>query len=135
MGIFNWTYYFDDNLTSMFWGWGYWVVLGLLVILVVAAYVVPGKTKKLPYLARELVLRSSRLALLEGWLLLIWLFFRFEGVRYLSWRLWPAILVIYALVQIGAMIKFAKVDFPRKRASKISGQEKEKYLKKYLGKR
>jgi hypothetical protein len=134
MGIFNWTYYFDDNLASMFWGWGYWVVLSLLVLMVVATYIVPGKTKKLPYLQRELILRSVRLASLFGWTTLVWLFFRFEGVRYLSWRLWPAILVLYVLVQIGLMIKFAKIDFPTKRASRISGQEKEKYLKRYLGK-
>lgn len=134
MGIFNWTYYFDDNLSSMFWGWGYWVVLGVLVAMIVATYVIPAKTKQLSYLPRELVLRSVRLATLEGWLMLLWLFFRFEGVRYLSWRLWPTFLIIYALVQIGLMIKFAKVDFPKKRASKVTGQEKEKYLRRYLKK-
>lgn len=132
--IFKLSYYFDDNLTLTFLGWGYWVIVGLLIAAIVASYVVPGKTKKLPYLQRELVLRSMRLAALVGWVSVIWLFFRFEGIRYFSWRLWPAILIIYTLVQIGLMIKFAKVDFPKKRASKITGQEKEKYLRRYLGK-
>lgn len=130
--LFDWTYYFDDNLTLTFLGWGYWVILGLLVLMVIAPFIVVRKTKKLSFLKRELVLRAMRLFTLTGWVGLVWLFFRFEGIRYLSWRLWPVILIIYVLVQIGLMIKFAKVDFPAKRASKITGQEKEKYLKRYL---
>lgn len=132
MGIFNWTYYFDDNLASMFWGWGYWVVVVLMVGLVVAGLIVPKRTKKLSVMKRQITLRMAATANAVGWLMLVWLFFRFEGIQYLSWRFWPAILVLYMLYQIGWAIKFAKFDFPKKRASKITGQEKEIYLKKYL---
>jgi len=133
--ILHWTYYFDDNLTMTFLGWGYWVILGLLVLMIVAAIVVPHKTKKLPFLRRQVVLKSAAAASIFGWLMLVWLFFRYEGIRYLSWRLWAVLLIIYAIVQIGLIVKFAKFDFPKKRAGKISGQEKEKYLKRYLDKK
>lgn len=132
--FFNWTYYFDDNLTMTFLGWGYWVIVGLLVLLVVAATIAPRKTKQLPVLPRQVVLKLIMLANIVGWVGLLWLFFRYEGIRYLSWRLWPTLLVIYALVQIGLIIKFARFDFPAKRASKVSGQEKDRYLRRYLGK-
>jgi len=133
LNIFKWTYYFDDNLAMTFLGWGYWVIVGLLGLGIIAAIVVPRVTKKLPFLPRQIILHSAALAMLVGWLGLLWLFFRYEGLRYLSWRLWPTILLVYALVRIGLMVKFAWVDFPKRRTSKISGREKERYLKRYLG--
>jgi len=133
-GIFHLSYYFDDNLTLTFLGWGYWIVVLFLLACIVGAFVIPRKTKNFSYLPRQIWLKIGQVANLTGWLGLIWLFFRYEGIRYLSWRLWPAILIIYILVEVGLMIKLAKYDFPKKRASKITGQEKEKYLKRYLRK-
>ena len=133
MGFLNWTYYFDSSISSTFWGWGYWVLVALLILGILAGLILPGRTKKLPFMQRQVLLRALSTAHAIGWLGLIWLFFRFEGIRYLNWRLWGVLLVFYGLYQIGWMIKFAKVDFPRRRASKITGQEKEKYLKRYLG--
>lgn len=135
INIFNWTYYFDDNLSMTFLNWGYWVIIGLLIAMIVTSFILPNKTKKLPFLQRQLVLRTNHLLNLIGWLGLIWLVFRYEGIRYLSWRFWPALLWVYALIQIGLMIKFAKFDFPKKRASKVSGQDKDIYLRRYLGKK
>jgi hypothetical protein len=80
-------------------------------------------------------LKSAAAANVFGWLMLICLFYRYEGIRYLSWRFWPVLIIVYALVQVGLIIKFARVDFPKKRASKITGQEKEKYLRRYLDKK
>jgi hypothetical protein len=118
-----------------FWGWGYWVIVGLLVGLIVAVMIIPNRTKKLAFLQRQVILKSVAAANVFGWLMLVWLFFRYEGIRYLSWRFWPVLIIIYALVQAGLIIKFARVDFPKKRASKITGQEKEKYLRRYLDKK
>jgi hypothetical protein len=133
--FFYWTYYFNDNLSMTFVGWGYWAIVGLLVVMIIASVVLPAKTKKLPFLQRQIVMRSNHLFSLVGWLGLIWLMFRYEGIPYLSWRVWPAILTVYSLIQIGRMIKFVKIDFPARRASKITGQEKEIYLRRYLGKK
>lgn len=132
LNIFDWTYYFDDNLTMTFLGWGYWIIVGLLILMIVAAAVASRRTKKLPALPRQVVLKLVVLANVVGWVGLLWLFFRYEGIRYLSWRLWPALLIIYVLIQVGLIIKFAKFDFPSRRASKVSGQERDKYLKRYL---
>ncbi len=134
LNIFDWTYYFDSNLSMMFLGWGYWVILVLLVLMIIGGQVVPRRTKKLQFLQRQLALRSAATANVVGWLGLLWLGFRYEGIKYFSWRLWAALLVVYVLVQIGLMIKYAKFDFPAKRASKVSGQERDKYLKRYLKK-
>ena len=132
--FFDWTYYFDSNLSMTFLGWGYWIIVALLVLMIIAGQIVPRRTKKLQFLQRQLVLRSAAVANVVGWVGLLWLVFRYEGIKYFSWRLWAVLLVLYVLIQVGLMIKYAKFDFPAKRASKVSGQEKDKYLKRYLRK-
>lgn len=131
--LLNFSYYFDNSAYYTFPG--FWVVFVVLVLLILASWIVSVKfIKKWNYLKRIIAGRLMRAAQIIGWIGLAWLFFRFESIPLFSWRIWPALLFIYLLVEVFYLIKWVKVDYPKARAKKQGMGDKDLYLRKFLGK-
>jgi hypothetical protein len=129
LNLFHPGYYFATNQTSTFFG--FWPLVGVLVLLLVSGYVIGAKSKKMPSPMRQVAQILSGTAILIGWLALLWMFFRYQTAPYLSWRFWPLLMLIYAVWQIVLAIKFVKKDYPKKLALKENVGEKEEWLKRY----
>ena len=131
--LFDITYYFDNNMHQDFAG--FWVLLVLFVLLIIASWIVSVKfIKKWNFFKRTVASRLVRTAQIIGWIGLAWLFFRFELIPMFSWRLWPALLFIYFIVEMVMLIKWMKKDYPKRQAKKKGMGDKDLYLRKFLGK-
>ena len=126
------SYYFDNNMESSFNG--FWVLLVVFVLLILGAWIVSFKfIKQWNFLKRVIAGRLIRAAQIIGWIGLGWLFFRFENIPMFSWRIWPALLFVYLLVEVFYLIKWVKKDYPKARAKKKGMGDKDLYLRKFLG--
>jgi len=130
--IFKLSYFFDNFPGSTFPGSTY--ILAVLVLIVLASVIVSYKAGKWSYFKKQIAIRLTRTGFVIGWFGLAWIWLRFEGVPYLSWRLWPAILFIYLVMELVYLVKFVKFDFPKQRAKKISKGDRDLYLRRFLGK-
>ena len=131
-GIFDPNYYFDSFPYHLFPG--FWWVIGAVGILLVASVVAKRRSAKLEYYKREIISRLTRTGFIFSWLFLLWAFFRFNGVPALNWRLWPALLGVYVLIELFYLWRFAKVDYPKRLAKKPGLRTADKYLKRFEGK-
>ena len=100
LNIFRPSYYFDTFSGTSFPG--FWIVFGVLVAVFCVMLwlgVRWGQDKKATGRARET--RGAWLSIGYGLSLigLLWLFFRYQGIPYLNWRLWPAILLVATAVR------------------------------------
>lgn len=127
------SYFFAINQTSVFPG--FWPLVGILVAMLVAGYVVSAKAGKMPSPMRQVASRLSHAAIVVGWLGLLWMFFRYQTAPYLSWRIWPTLMIIYLLWQVWIVIRFVRVEYPKKIALKEMAGDKEVYLHKYQKRR
>ena len=131
--LLNFSYYFQNDAFYTFLG--FWVVFVLFVLLILGSWIVSAKfMKKWNYINRTIASRLMRASQIVGWLGLLWLFFRYESIPMFSWRIWPALLFVYLIVEIVMLIKWVKVDYPKKRAKKKGMGDKDLYLRKFLGK-
>ncbi len=128
--LFQISYYFDSNAWSTFAG--FWIVLGIAAVALIASVILRIKSKKMAYAKREVIERITGPVFVVSWVFLLWMFFRYEGVPYLSWRLWPLLLVIYLVVEAVLLVKFIRIDLPKKREGKnLYSDTKQKYLKRF----
>lgn len=133
LSIFKISYYFDNNTGSTFTG--FWVVVALMVLFLVASLVIKKKPELVKKFDRRVVYRLTRVAFIFAWVMLLWLFFRYEGIPYLSWRLWPAILLIWAIYEKVMTYRLWKYELPARRSQGAAMGDKEKYLRRFQGKR
>lgn len=128
--FFQISYYFDSYPVAVFSG--FWVVLGLTVFVLAASVWLRMKAEKWSYARREITKRITGPLFLSSWLMLLWMFFRFEGIPVMTWRLWPFLLVLFLLISAGRLIYWVRVVLPRKkeRASQGDGV-KQHYLKRF----
>ncbi|RLC37379.1 hypothetical protein DRH29_02150 [candidate division Kazan bacterium] len=96
--------------------------------------IISFKAGKWNYFKRQIAIRLTRTGFIVGWFGLALIWFRFEGIPYLSWRLWPAILFVYFIVELIYLAKFIFLDFPKKKAKKSGKEDKDLYLRRFLGK-
>jgi len=81
-----------------------------------------------------MTIRLTRAGFSLGWFGLFWVWLRFEGIPYFSWRLWPALLFIYLVIELVYLLKFVFIDFPKRKAKKLEKGDKDLYLRRFLGK-
>ncbi len=110
------------------------MVVGLILLLI-GGLIVRAKSKRWAYFGREVALRATSIGFIIGWLGLLWLFFRYEGIPYFTWRLWPALLIIYVLVALYYLVRFIRVDYPERQKQRGSRADKDVYLRRFLGKK
>lgn len=126
VNIFKISYYFD-NFTGYNFP-GFWVVLGFLVVLLFVALIGSAKlnkNKKLPPSKKLLISGWVNLGYLLSIVGLCLLFFRYQGIPYLNWRIWPTALLITVIVRVISLIYYQKKLLPKKdaeRQAKISQQ-------------
>jgi len=132
LNLFHISYYFDNNLGSTFTG--FWFALVVASLLIMASVIDNIKSKRGSYFYRQIAVRATQIGSIVGWIGLIWLFFRYEGIPYFTWRVWPALLFIYVLVALYYLVRFIKVDYPERQKQRGSRADKDIYLRKFLGK-
>ena len=130
-GIFNPSYYFDSNPYHLFPA--FWWIVGVVAFILVASVVVKQRSGKLSFYKREIISRLTRIGFVFSWLFLLWSFLRFNGVPVLNWRLWPVLVLVYVLIELIYLWKFAKVDYPKRLAKKPALRTADKYLKRFEG--
>jgi FlaA1/EpsC-like NDP-sugar epimerase len=131
--LFHLSYYFGNDVFYTFNG--FWVVFVILVLMIIGSFIVNAKfMKQWNFLKRTIATRLTRAGQIIGWLGLLWLFFRYESIPMFSWRIWPALLVLYFIVEVVMLIKWVKKDYPKARAKKQGMGDKDLYLRKFLGK-
>jgi len=132
LNLFRPDYYFDNNLDSIFFG--FWVWLGLAILLILASAIMNLKSRQWSYFYKQIVARSTQIGTIVGWIGLLWLFFRYEGIPYFTWRIWPALLFIYVIVAVWYLVRFIRVDYPARQAKRGSRADKDVYLKRVFRK-
>jgi hypothetical protein len=127
------SYYFDSNAWSTFPG--FWIFFGVALAALVASVVLKIQSKKMAYSKREVIARITGPVFLVSWLFLLWMFLRYEGVPYLSWRFWPVLMFIYLIVAAVLLVKFIRVELPKKKEKRVTGSDvKQHYLRRFAGK-
>ncbi|MFH0905225.1 MAG: hypothetical protein V1826_00680 [bacterium] len=129
--LFRIAYYFDSNTDSIFPGMVA-VLIGLVLIIIVSL-IVSRKLAKWSHFKKEVASRLTRAGSLVGWVGLLWLLCRYEGVPYLAWRAWPALLAIYLAIELVYLGVFVKVDYPKQRKRQVVHKDKDLYLRRFLG--
>ncbi|MFA5270540.1 MAG: hypothetical protein WC400_02975 [Patescibacteria group bacterium] len=119
--LFQISYYFDPTVAYDFPG--FWVVVILLAIVLVGS-IWFGRTilhrKDLSGHLREFWQGWISLGYTTSIVGLIYLFFRFENLMYVNWRLWPALLVLWVIGRSIYLIYIYKKVLPKKAAEKES---------------
>lgn len=131
--IFKLSYYFDSYAWATFPG--FWVVLGLTIVLLIGSLIVKARSLKMSYSKREIIARITGPVFLVSWLFLLWMFMRYEGVVYLSWRFWPLMMFIYLIVAGVLLYRFITIELPKKKErAQAGGDVKQHYLRRFAGK-
>ncbi|OGB75434.1 hypothetical protein A2810_01020 [candidate division Kazan bacterium RIFCSPHIGHO2_01_FULL_49_10] len=119
--LFKISYYFDPVVSYDFPG--FWVVVVLLAAALMFS-VWFGRT-----IAHRKNLSGHVREFWQGWVNLggtlsivglIYLFFRFENLMYVNWRLWPALLILYVIGRSLYLIYVYKKVLPKRAAEKES---------------
>jgi len=130
--LFKLSYYFDSYPTATFPG--FWVILGLTAVVMVASLALKARSANWSYTKREIMGRITGPLFVTSWIFLIWLFFRYQGIVYLTWRLWPLVLFVYLVVSAVRLVIFIKSDLPKKRENRDPGAAvKQHYLRRFAG--
>lgn len=130
--LLHYSYYFDNVSGQTFTGFTF--VLILLILIVIVSSIVSYKAGKWSYFKKVVAVRLTRTGFAVGWFGLAWVWLRFEGIPYLSWRFWPTILIIYFIYEMVMLAKFIWRDYPKNKAKKMGKGDKDLYLRRYLGK-
>ncbi|MBU1083136.1 hypothetical protein KKE14_01725 [Patescibacteria group bacterium] len=128
--LFKISYYFNGSVDYTFQG--FWIVVIVLTIILITSFIAGskiGRNKKLSGLYKNLYLQWINLGYFVSILGLVFSFFRYQGISYFSWRLWPALVVVWALVRIGQLIYFQKKVLPKKLAERDVQISKAKYFR------
>lgn len=99
--LFQISYYFDSFSGTIFPG--FWVAFGVLVaiFLVTLGFGIKwGQDKSATGRIKEARGKWLSLGYAFSIIGLGWLFFRYQGIPYFNWRLWPVALVIAAIVRV-----------------------------------
>lgn len=125
-------YYFENFTESTFTG--FWVVFGLAVVALGASVWLRRKAKAWSFEKREITLRITGPVFVASWLMMLWMFFRYEGIIYLSWRFWPALIFIYLAVSAVLLWRWVKLELPKRKERAKSGDDtKQHYLRRFTG--
>lgn len=130
LNLFHLSYYFDNYAYQTFPG--FWVVLGLAVVVLVGSVILKNKSKSMVFAKRAIIAKITAPLFISSWILLVWMFFRYEGVVYLAWRLWPTLILIYLIVSGVLLYRFIKVELPQKREKAVPQEDvKQSYLRRF----
>lgn len=132
LNLFKISYYFNGQTDFTFWG--FWYVVGLLALILVASFVAGtkiGRNKKIGGLYKNLYLQWVNLGYFLSILGLVFAFCRYQGIIYFNWRLWPVLVIVWTLIRIGQLIYFKKKTLPKKLADRDKQISKAKYFRKH----
>ncbi|MBN2585134.1 hypothetical protein JXA59_00595 [Patescibacteria group bacterium] len=119
--FFKISYYFDPVVSYYFPG--LWVTVTLLIVILVASIWFDRK------MARRKNISGHLKEFWQGWVNLgytlsivglIYLFFRFENLMYVNWRLWPTLLVLWTIGRSIHLIYIYKKVLPKRAAERES---------------
>ncbi len=132
LNLFKLHYYFDISLgyTSKY----FWVVLSILALIFFISLIANSKlakNKSMSGIKRKFFLNWVNLGLIISSVGLVYLFFRYQSIPYLNWRLWPTILILWGLSRAGYLIYFKIKILP----AKLLVKQKEKSGSYYFRKR
>jgi len=130
MSLLKISYYFDSWVGYIFPG--FWVVLAGLLLIFFTSFVASFKlsrNKRLSGQRRWLYFNWINLGFVVSLVGLFLLFFRYEGIRYFNWRLWPALLCIGTLAWAGYLLYFQKRILPLKIADQQAQISKSYYFR------
>ena len=128
--IFKISYYFDNFAGYDFSG--FWIILGFLLCILFVALIGSaklGRNKKLAFSRKFLISSWINLGYLLSIVGLCLLFFRYQGIPYLNWRIWPTVLIIVVIVQAISLIYHQKKVLPKKDAERQSRINQQYYFK------
>lgn len=130
LNLFHLSYYFDNYAYQTFPG--FWIVLGLAIVALVASVILKDKSKNMVFAKRAIIGRITGPVFISSWILLLWMFFRYEGVVYLAWRVWPALIFVYLVVSGVLLYRFIKVELPKKKEKAVPQEDvKQSYLRRF----
>jgi len=132
LNLFKISYYFNGTIDYTFWG--FWIVVIVLALILVASFIAGikiGRNKKIGGLFRNFYLQWVNLGYFLSILGLVLAFFRYQGINYFNWRLWPALIVVWTLIRVGQLIYFKKNILPKKMADRDKQISKAKYFRKH----
>lgn len=130
LNLFKISYYLNGSLGYTFRG--FWVVVVLLIMILVISFIAGakiGRNKRIGGLYRNFYLQWVNLGYFLSILGLVLIFCRYQGIGYFSWRLWPALVIVWILVRIGQLIYLKKKILPKKLADCDKQITKAKYLR------
>ena len=129
LNLFKFSYYLDSNLGYTFPG--FYLALGIFIGLLLASFYI---RKRVTRLLREKLLQRVyfHLGSSSFWLGfggLLWLFFRFQSIRFFNLRLWPALLFLYFLGSVFYAFYFLRFHYPRLVKVREEKEDKLKFLR------
>jgi len=132
LNLLKFHYYFDISLD---YDSGYfWVALIILILIFFVSLIANSrliKNKSMSGIKRKFFLNWVNLGLTVSSLGLIYLFFRYQSIPYLNWRLWPTLLVLWGLSRAVYLTYFKIKILP----AKLLLKQKEKSGSYYFRKR
>ena len=129
--IFYPTYYFDKNIEPLFPGfWGVVAIMGIiLMVTIVLNLRSSGSFKKLPKEKKFWWTHWLNIGYTVSLVELVWLFFRFEAIPYLNWRLWPALMILGVLGWLGYLGYYRYKLLPQHLVEKEQQQSRAYYFR------
>ena len=130
LNLFKISYYFDPVVGYYFAG--LWVVVGLLVAILVASIWlgrIVARKKDISGITREFWQGWTGLGYTLSVLGLIYILVRFENLMYVNWRLWPALLILWAAYRSGQLIYLYKKVLPRRAAERANRKAQSYYFR------
>lgn len=132
LNLLKFHYYFDIFLD---YDSGYfWVALIILILIFFVSLIANSrliKNKSMSGIKRKFFLNWVNLGLTVSSLGLIYLFFRYQSIPYLNWRLWPTLLILWGLSRAIYLTYFKIKILP----AKLLLKQKEKSGSYYFRKR
>lgn len=98
LNLFKFDYYF--NIYLQYDSGYFWIVLSILILIFFVSLIVNSKltkNKTMSGIKKKFFLNWVNLGLIVSSIGLAYLFFRYQGIPYLNWRLWPTILILWGL--------------------------------------
>jgi len=128
VNLFKISYYFGSGVSSTFPY--FWWVVGLWIGIFVVGLVLNVRSGRFkPKVRSYLMSRVGRDIMIASFILLAWIFMRYQEIPYLSLRIWPLATFLAFLIEGGWFIWFYRKIYPERLGIFKKRKEQETFVR------